>query len=132
MKHYLLLFLTAISLFACDDDEENFHFEYVTVVTADVPDEFIFHETYTINVTYQLPNGCHSLYNYDYIYNDDERLIYPISIVNDEDACTEALEQGEFSIEVHALQTEPYIFKFWQGENEEGEDQYLTIEVPVN
>jgi len=24
-----------------------------------------------------------------------------------------------------------YIFKFWQGEDEAGETQYLTIEVPV-
>ena len=24
-----------------------------------------------------------------------------------------------------------YIFKFWQGEDEAGEDQYLTIEIPV-
>jgi|TARA_B110000037_G_scaffold58046_1_gene70829 hypothetical protein len=132
MKHYLLLFLTVISLFACNnDDGDNYHFSYVPVVSADVPDAFIYHETYTINVTYELPNGCHSLYNYDYIYDEDSRIIYPISIVNDEDACTEPLIQGEFSIDVHALQTEPYIFKFWQGKNEEGEDQFLIIEVPV-
>ena len=132
MKHYLLLFLTIISLFACsDDDDENYHFEYIPVVSVDVPDEFTHHEVYDINITYELPNGCHSLYSYDYIYDEDSREIYPISIVNDEGACTEALIQGEFSIEVHALQEEPYIFKFWQGEDENGEDQYLIIEVPV-
>ena len=46
MKHYLLLFLTVISLFACNnDDGDNYHFSYVPVVSADVPDAFIYHET---------------------------------------------------------------------------------------
>lgn len=132
MKHYLLLFLTVIVLFSCsDDDDENYHFEYVPVVSAEVPEEFVQGETHLIKVTAELPSSCYSLYHYDYIYDDTARLIYPIAIVNDDDACTLAVSEVTFTIPVEALQEEPYIFKFWQGEDDQGEDQYLIIEVPV-
>jgi hypothetical protein len=35
------------------------------------------------------------------------------------------------NIRVHALQVSPYIFRFWQGEDDNGDPIYLTIEVPV-
>lgn len=40
--------------------------------------------------------------------------------------------EQEISFKVHALQTSPYIFRFWQGEDNNGDPIYLTIEVPVN
>lgn len=136
MKHYLLLFLTVISLFACNDDddynEHAYHLEYVSVKDHDVPDEFNYGETYLIDVTIELQNSCHFYYNqYEYIYEGTSRLIYPIVHIDDDVACTPNITETTFSIPVQALQNEPYIFKFYQGEDAEGEDIFLTVEVPV-
>ena len=135
MKHFIPLFLVALLIFGCSDDDNNdhdYHLEYVNVISADLPDEFIYGLTYRINVTIELPNSCYYFYNqYDYFYEGTSRLIYPIGHVDDGVPCTPNITETTFSIPVHALQSEPYIFKFYQGEDENGQDVFLTIEVPV-
>ena len=132
MKHYLILLFAVITLASCSsNDDVNYHFEYVPVLSADVPIEFIHGETYRLTVTYEMPNSCYSFYHYDYIYDDTSRMIAPIAIVNDDEVCTQIPYEGSFFIYVQALQLEPYIFNFWQGEDADGEPIYLTIEVPV-
>jgi len=134
---YLLIMVVALTLSvtSCSNDDDNYHdyhLEYVSVVSADLPDEFIFGNTYRINVTIELPNSCYYYYNqYDYFYEGTSRLIYPIAHVDDGVACTLNITETTFSIPVQALQSEPYIFKFYQGEDAEGQDMFLTIEVPV-
>jgi hypothetical protein len=84
MKNFISLSLIAFLLVGCSTDDDNYHefsLEYVSAISADVPDEFIYGRT--------------------------------------------------FSIPVKALQQEPYIFKFYQGEDADGQDMFLTIEVPV-
>lgn len=133
---YMSVVVMLVLFSACDDDDNyyyhDFHYEYVGVTSADVPDEFTFGNTYQINVTVELPNGCYYFYNqYDYFYEGTARLIYPIAHVDDNVACTENISTATFSIPVTVLQSEPYIFKFYQGEDANGQDIYLTIEVPV-
>ena len=135
MKQYLLLLLAIATFNSCSDDDDDYHdyhLEYVNVISAEVPDEFVYGRTYRINVTIELPNSCYYFYNqYDYFYEGTSRLIYPISHVDDGVACTLNIRETTFSIPVQALQTEPYIFKFYQGEDTDGQDIFLTIEVPV-
>lgn len=136
---YLLIILVAltVSVTSCSDDDDDYneheyHLEYIGVVSADVPDEFIYGKTYRINITIELPNSCYFYYNqYDYFYEGTSRLIYPIAHVDDGVPCTLNITETTFSIPVQALQSEPYIFKFYQGEDADGQDIFLTIEVPV-
>jgi hypothetical protein len=137
MKHFIPVFLFVFLIFGCSNDDDNndyhdYHLEYVNVLSADVPDEFIYGRTYRIYVTIELPNSCYYFYNqYDYFYEGTSRLIYPIAHVDDGVACTLNITETTFSIPVQALQSEPYIFKFYQGEDDDGQDMFLTIEVPV-
>lgn len=137
MKHFIPVFLVVLLIFGCSNDDDNndyhdYHLEYVNVLSADVPDEFIYGRTYRIYVTIELPNSCYYFYNqYDYFYEGTSRLIYPIAHVDDGVACTLNITETTFSIPVQALQSEPYIFKFYQGEDDDGQDMFLTIEVPV-
>ena len=136
MKHFITLFLFALLIVGCNDDDDNnyhdYHLEYIGVVSAELPDEFTYGHTYEINVTIELPNSCYYHYGqYDYFYEGTTRLIYPIVHIDDDVSCTQNITETTFSIPVHALQYEPYIFKFYQGEDANGEDMYLTIEVPV-
>ncbi len=136
MKHFITLFLFALLIVGCNNDDDNnyhdYHLEYIGVVSAELPDEFTYGHTYEINVTIELPNSCYYHYGqYDYFYEGTTRLIYPIVHIDDDVSCTQNITETTFSIPVHALQYEPYIFKFYQGEDANGEDMYLTIEVPV-
>lgn len=136
MKHFITLFLVSFLIVGCnndnDDNDHDYHLEYTSVVSAELPDEFIFGRTYRINVTIELPNSCYYFYNqYDYFYEGTSRLIYPIVHVDDGVACTQNIREITFTIPVQALQYEPYIFKFYQGEDSDGQDKFLTIEVPV-
>jgi hypothetical protein len=125
----------ALSASSCSNDDDNnhdYHLEYVGVISADLPDEFIYGQTYRINVTIELPNSCYYHYGqFDYFYEGTSRLVYPIAHVDDGVSCAEIITETTFSIPVQVLQSEPYIFKFYQGEDENGQDIYLTIEVPV-
>uniref|UniRef100_UPI00261C7F63 hypothetical protein n=1 Tax=uncultured Eudoraea sp. TaxID=1035614 RepID=UPI00261C7F63 len=110
----------------------EYHLEYKSVVSAELPDEFIYGRTYRINITIELPDSCYYYYNqYDYFYEGTSRLIYPIVHIDDGVPCTPNITETTFSIPVQALQNEPYVFKFYQGEDTEGQDMFLTIEVPV-
>ncbi len=138
MKQFIPLFLVVFLVFGCSVDDDNdsnyhdYHLEYVNVISADLPDEFIYGLTYRINITIELPNSCFYYYNqYDYFYEGTSRLIYPIGHVDDGVPCTPEITETTFSIPVQALQSEPYIFKFYQGEDADGQDMFLTIEVPV-
>ena len=136
LKHLLILIVAlGVSVSSCNDDNDNdhdYHLEYIGAKSADVPDEFIFGKTYRINVTIELPNSCYYFYNqYDYFYEGTSRLIYPIVHIDDGVPCTPNSTETTFSIPVQALQNEPYVFKFYQGEDTDGQDMFLTIEVPV-
>ena len=134
MKKALLILIIIISISSCSpssDDDISHHFEYVPITNVDIPSEFTLGETYQINVSYILPNGCYSFYNYDYVYENTSRLIGTIAIVNDDITCTQATIEGEYIINVEARQNDTYIFMFWEGRDNQGIDQYLIIEVPV-
>jgi len=126
--------IVALTVTSCNDDDDyhEHHLEHVSVISAELPDEFTYGHTYRINVTIELPNSCYYYYDqYDYFYEGTSRLIYPIAHVDDDVACTQNITETTFSIPIQALQNEPYIFKFYQGEDDNGEDMFLTIEVPV-
>ncbi|WP_136482234.1 hypothetical protein [Cognatitamlana onchidii] len=135
MKQFISLFLIGFLIFGCSTDDSNdheYHLEYVNVVSAELPDEFVYGNTYRIKVTIELPNSCYYFYNqYDYFYEETSRIIYPIAHVDDGVPCTLNIRETTFSIPVQALQSKPYIFKFYQGEDADGQDIFLTIEVPV-
>lgn len=138
MKPFIPLLLVAFLMFGCSNDDDNYydhdyHLEYIGAIDVDVPDEFIHGRTHRIYITIALPNGCYFYYNqYDYFYEGTSRFIYPIAHVDDGVSCTENITEVTFSIPVQALQYEPYIFNFYQGQDDDGQDQFLTVEVPVN
>lgn len=133
MKKLLVICLTLI-LASCsvDDDSVNYSFDILPVESVDIPDEFILGETYPITVSYFKPSSCHAFREFYYLKNNNERTVAPINYVFEEDNC-ETLENElvENTFNFIVTGNGSYIFKFWQGEDADGEDQYLIIEVPV-
>ena len=69
MKNFISLSLIAFLLVGCSTDNDNYHdfsLAYVSTISADVPDEFIYGRTYRINVTIELPDSCYFKTNLPY------------------------------------------------------------------
>ena len=133
MKKILILLISLIS-FSCSssDDSLESYPDPMPVESVDLPNEFISGETYNINITYLRPTTCHAFNDIIYQKNDNERIIhvfgtYFLSNGN----CTELNAELEASFSFKETLAGTYILKFWQGEDDNGEDIYLTEEITV-
>ncbi len=130
-KIFFVLFGIVLFLSCSSDDDSNFHYELLPIEDALVPLEFEYGKIYDITVKYTLPNECYIysdvLYEYDFV----ARNIAVISTVIEDNNCKELNYEEELTFRVQALQLSPYIFKFWQGDDENGNPIYLIKEVPV-
>ena len=133
MKKLLVLCL-ALTFASCsvDDDSTNYSFEVLPVESVDIPDAFTLGEVYPITVSYYKPSSCHFFREFYYLKENNERIVAPIDYVFEENDCqnlTDELVEETFNFVVTSNGS--YIFKFWQGEDANGDDKYLIIEVPV-
>ena len=132
---FLLLSFLAFGLSSCklEDDGVNFRFVPLQIVSADVPESFDLNETYEIRVRYLRPSACVFFEGFD-ITSEATTTRNVVAIGSDfyEEACTQAVEELEATFNFICLYEEPYLFRFWTGEDENGNQQYLEIEVPVN
>ncbi|MDA0177854.1 hypothetical protein OOZ35_10160 [Mesoflavibacter profundi] len=137
MKKVLTLLLSLVALSCSLDDEnnviENYHVEILPIESAIVPESFNYGEEHEITVTYLRPNSCHAFNDFYYVKDNNERTVAIMSTVLDNNQnCLELNDEQQRTFTLEATQTENYVFKFWQGEDDSGNDTYLIIEVPVN
>ena len=133
MKKLVLLLSLLFAFNSCStDDGDNFRFELLPVESVEIPNEFTLGETYEITIRYYRPSTYHAFNSFYYEKNLNTRTIAVESIVFEQDGC-EALESVlvEKKLNFHVTNNGSYIFKFWQGANEYGEDVFLEYEIPV-
>jgi len=125
----LFFVLTSCSI---EDDAPNFHSVILPIVEVEVPQEFVIGETYPIKVWYQRPSTCHAFNGFYYDKYLNERTVAVQNIVTEAGNC-QSLEDEivEVSFDFYVTSNGSYIFKFWQGVDDNGEDIFLEIEVPV-
>lgn len=134
MKKLIALSLTLFLFVSCslNDDDQSFSFEILPIESVDIPNEFALGETYPITVSYFKPSSCHAFKEFYYLKENNERTVAAINYVFERNNCedlTDELVEATFNFIVTSNGS--YIFKFWQGEDANGEDQYLIKEVPV-
>ena len=132
----IFLFICSALLFggcSLDDDQPNFHFTALEITAADLPESFELNRTYRINFTYVLPDGCTYFERPDVTTADTTvRNVVAIGVVRtDDEACTQAIIEGEGFFNFSVIYNEPYTFRFFQGEDSNGEPQFLEVIVPV-
>lgn len=131
----IFIYLIALMAFSCSLPEDNTVRstpEVLPIETAILPPFFEFGQTYEINLSYILPSDCHTFDNIFFQAEDDnERVIAIISSVFPGTDCMQTDNEVETSFDFFVNDTGLYTFKFWQGEDSNGNDIYLTIEVPV-
>lgn len=135
MKKILLL-LSVLFLFnSCSLDDvqgDEFSYELVPIASVDIPSEFELGETYNIVIRYYRPSTCHAFDGFYYHKDLNVRTIAVQNMVFEQNNCeplTDVLI--EQNLEFYVTNNGSYIFKFWQGKNEAGEDIYLEYEIPV-
>tara|TARA_R110002073_G_scaffold2125_6_gene14709 strand:+ start:851 stop:1327 length:477 start_codon:yes stop_codon:yes gene_type:complete len=133
---FLLLVATFTILTSCDiDDDVNYHFEALQVKSVEMPESFDYGEIYKIKVTYFRPNNCTFFEGFDVVKEDlTTRKVVTIGTVieDDEEECTGSGEDLVATFNFEVLYDEPYLFRYWTGEDASGEPTYLEITVPVN
>jgi len=132
MKKIFFAIFSLILFISCSDDEVNFHYELLPVTEAVVPEAFDYGKIYNVTVKYIRPDDCYIYSDILYEYDFDARNVAVISTVIEDNDCEVLEVENELTFRVQALQTSPYIFKFWQGDDENGDPVYLIVEVPVN
>jgi len=132
MKKIIALFLMISTIFSCSLDEgPSFYTEILPVEEVQMPQEFVLGEIYTITLSYYKPTGCHVFNDIYYKSELNERTVAIINTVYEGENCSQepTLEEVSFNFIVNSNGS--YIFKFWQGKDENGDDIYYIVEIPV-
>jgi len=134
MKRIISLIALVFVFNACSvDDGNDFLFELLPVESVDIPTEFTMGETYQIKMYYRRPTTCHS-FNTIYYYKDlNVRTIAIESAVRQASYCETLTENNLVECSFNFLVTSngSDIFKFYQGQDEQGNNIFLQYEVPV-
>ncbi|MHA7055611.1 hypothetical protein ACWGOQ_0000210 [Aquimarina sp. M1] len=138
MKKITIIALIILSncLTSCLNDDDtgiNFSYELVPIEQVDIPDQFIRGETYEITVSYFRPSDCHSFSGFDYDRLSNERTVSVVNVVVNDRQCEDLEETDLIDASLNFLVgfEDSYIFRFWQGRNDQGENEFLIREVPV-
>lgn len=131
----LPLLLFALLCAGCDitDDGAKYHFVPLQITAADVPESFQLNQTYEIGVTYLRPNGCTGFQGFDIISQDSAdyviRRVVAIGAEFQDPTCPETNDELQESFQFICLYPQPYLFRFYTGDDEAGVPQYLEVEV---
>lgn len=132
-KKLTVLCLGIVLFNSClEDNEPHFSYEILPVDEAIVPASFIFGEQDTIAIKYSLKNSCYYFDNLYYEYQDTTRIVAVRAYLSLDDACAEVITQKEYKFVVNVTQEEDYVFKFWKGTDNTGENIFEEFIVPVN
>jgi hypothetical protein len=137
-RTFLVLFSLVVSLTfsSCEfaDDGPNFHFVPLRIESVVIPESFELSETYKIDVTYMLPNGCTYYEGVDVVEEttSTRKVVAVGAQRTDQEVCTQVVSEATTSFNFVVLYEQTYLFKFYQGEDINGEQLFLEVEVPVN
>ena len=136
MKRILFLVSLVFLFNSCgiDDDTINYHYEILPVDSFELPESFVYGHNYPIKIYYKRPTTCHAFDGFYYESHLNTRTIAVQSIVVNQNNCEDinfndpAMEATlNFSVVYH----DTYLFKFYKGKDENGENIFEEVEVPV-
>ena len=134
MKRLIIILSVFVFLTGCsleDDNASNFEFQVMPIESVNMANSFVKGNTYVISMTYTAPSSCYEFYNFSYQVEGHERTIAVVNTVYNDPACELDPKQVEVSMDFMVTGDDVYVFKFFQGIDEEGEDHYYVVEVPV-
>lgn len=131
----LLLVAIISTLGGCSLDDGGTPIEFLAleIVEAEVPESFTMNGRYEISVTYRKPDNCTFFETFDVAKPDTTiREVVAIGYNAVDEVCAQEVTELQKSFFFEVIYDQPYLFKFWQGQDANGEPLFLEIEVPVN
>ncbi len=131
MKNLLIYILTFFAL-SCsvNDDSVKDYQELLPIETAQLPQTVTVGIPEDVLLTYLRPTNCHAYNDIYYVKNENERMVAIVSTYFASNNNCSALDtETQATFRFKATETGMYTFKFWQGKNNEGDDEYLIYEV---
>lgn len=130
----LVLLVSILFLFnSCEPEGNSYSVEVLPVESVEIPAEFELGETYPITMRYFRPTNCHSPYGIYYEKELNIRTCAVRNLVEDRGNCApiqNILIEETFNF--HVTNTGNYVFKFWTGEDSDGNNTFLEFDIPVN
>lgn len=132
---FILLSIMALTV-SCgindDYDGKKFRVEFVAIDSVKIPEVFIQGRTYPIKAIYNKPTDCHSIDGFYYQANGFTRTVALQAIVVENDDCKTLNDDPEETFFNFIVgNNSSYLFKFYKGEDNEGNPVFLEVEVPV-
>lgn len=143
MKKIALLLLLTFVVNSCskDSDEPEVYYELLPIERCEMPYRMTSGETYEFRMTFRMPSTCHFYKGVYFEGNGEEKIVAIQSAVYQRDDCQEidystnvqpqnqpVTKQYEFTAGAPGTL---YHFKMWSGKNQQGEDTYYEVQVPV-
>ena len=127
----ILAFITSCSTNS-DDNSPRISYVILPIETVIIPSSFGLDQTYQIRAIYYRPSNCYTFNEFYFETVGNERIVAIVNSVVDNVNCeTVNNDLIEVSFNFVATDTGTYIFKFWHGFDLDGNDEYLTYEIPV-
>jgi len=130
----LVVSLIALFILSCStsDDSDISTYEFLPIENVIISTEFVRGEVYDIYLTYLRPTSCHLFNDILFESESNERTVAIVATYfTGPNTCNEINDLKETTLRFKPTTEDLYVFKFWQGEDDNGDDQYLIIEVPV-
>ncbi len=129
---FLLLLATMLQSCLSDDDGVSFHYAALPILSAELPDEFELYGVYDISVVMLRPDDCTLI---DRFTIDKPALttrdVFAIGTVLEKNDCQATNQEVSQSFRFEVRYENDYLFRFYTGDDANGDPQFLEIEVPV-
>ena len=145
MKKITLLLLAAFALISCSSDSDSqpeVHYEVIPITRCNMPYMMTSGETYEFEMIYRMPTTCHT-YKGIFFEGDGnvkkvaiQTVVYqrpdcqPIDYTTNIQPAPEP-QVSNYQFKAAAPPGTVYTFKIWTGKNQDGEDTFYDVNVPV-
>ncbi len=138
MKKILLLLgvICLISSCSMEEDRVKFDIAFLPAVAVEVPEYMQPGQTYDFKIKYNRPTDCYYFDGFYYEPDGNAHIVAVQALVIRDADCkaidTLVPEEGTFQVTCSPLYTESsYHFKFYKGENANGDQEFMEVEIPV-
>lgn len=133
MKKLWILCLLAVGFASCDPGDNEYPvFAIGPVDEVEAPATYRVDSISEFVVRYSRPNTCHIFNGFYYVANGDTRTIaVEYMKMNRNDCEVEPNPVYEVPLRFKPRHSGTYLLKFWTGEDQNGDDQFIEIEAVV-
>ena len=136
MRKLILLFILPLFFISCSDNDDSnipdFQQSFLPIDDVVLPNVFILNQTNAIRVSFTLPNACFSSPTSFFGQEGGNSTLVAITAIEHLNTnCAQVTSEQELVIPILVTETRDYTFRFWKGQDANGEDIFEVISIPV-